>query len=242
MNEKSLTKKEKIALSLDFMQRTMAHHAMWYAEVRDEFGLERASEIMDQVWKKSSAIQLKRLGKIFDFEMEDGLPKPLLDLSAQKVDQLREAMAVNWLANDGVWFQAVEFSEGMLPAQKCNDNAWSFFSPFEAARIKAMLGLDEFPGIEGLKRAMELRLYGTVNVQSFANETPTSIEFYMNECRVQTARKRQGLDDYPCKSAGIVEYSTFAAAIDARIKTEVISCPPDKHPDTYYCGWRFVIQ
>ncbi len=242
MDENNLTKKEKIILSFDFMQRTMVHYAMWYAQVRDEFGLERASEIMDEAWQKSFKIQTKRIAKVFDVKLEDGIPKFLLDLPEHKVDEMREALAVNWLANDGVWFQSVEFSEGMIPAKACNDAAWGDFSPYEALRIKKLLNLSEHPGIVGLKRAMELRLYGTVNVQSFANETENSIEFYMNECRVQAARKRKGLDDYPCKSGGIIEYTTFAETIDSRIKTEVISCPPDKHPDNWYCGWRFFID
>jgi len=41
---------------------------------------------------------------------------------------------------------------------------------------------------------------------------------------------------------GIVEYSTFAKEIDPRIKTRCIVCPPDKHPDDYYCAWEFVIE
>jgi hypothetical protein len=205
-------------------------------------GKERAAEIMDEAWKSSFAIQMKRLSKVLGFEIENGIPKALLNMDDSKVDELREALAVNWLANDGVWFQAVEFSENMFEAKACNDAAWGHFSPYEALRIKKILNLSEFPGIEGLKRAMELRLYGTVNVQSFANETPNSIDFYMNECRVQTARKRKGLDDYPCKSGGIIEYTTFASTIDSRIKTKVISCPPDKHPDSYYCGWHFYIE
>lgn len=241
MDEKNLSKKEKIALSFEFMQRTMVHYAMWYAQVRDEFGMERASEIMDQAWQKSSQLQINRLSKVLGFEMEDGLPKVLVDMPEQKIDELREAVAVNWLANDGVWFQAVEFSEGMFTAKACNDAAWGEFSPYEALRIKRLLELGEFPGIKGLTRAMELRLYSTVNIQSFANETETSVEFYMNNCRVQSARKRKGLDDYPCKSGGIIEYTTFAKTIDARIKTEVIGCPPDKHPDDWFCGWRFYI-
>ncbi|MCD4789220.1 MAG: DUF6125 family protein, partial [Bacteroidales bacterium] len=27
-----------------------------------------------------------------------------------------------------------------------------------------------------------------------------------------------------------------------RIKTECICCPPDKHPEEYYCAWRFYIS
>lgn len=57
--------------------------------------------------------------------------------------------------------------------------------------------------------------------------------------RVQAARKRKGLEDYPCKSGGLVEYTYFARAIDSRITTECITCPPDPHPDDYFCAWRF---
>ena len=46
--------------------------------------------------------------------------------------ELMQSTAVNWLANDGVWFQAVEFSSNMTDAKACNDACWQYFSPFEA--------------------------------------------------------------------------------------------------------------
>jgi hypothetical protein len=242
MEKDKLSKEQKIRLIFDYFQRMMAHHAMWYAEVRDLFGVEKAGEILDNAWNNASAIHLKRLSKTLGFELEDGLPKPMLDLDEEKLDELQKAVAVNWLALDGVWFQSVEFTEGMFPAKQCNDAAWGNFSPFEALRIKKLLGLGEFPGLEGLKKAFAFRLYSDVNKQSFANETENSFDFYMNECRVQLARKRKGLDDYPCKSAGIIEYSTFAETIDKRIKTKVIACPPDKHPQEWFCGWHFYYE
>ena len=170
------------------------------------------------------------------------MPKPLLDLEDEKLEELRDALAVNWLANDGVWFQAVEFSRGMNDAKRCNDSCWGQFSPFEAWSIKRRLGLGEKPGLEGLKKALQFRLYAFINEQSFAEETETSFVFRMNQCRVQNARKRRGLAGYPCKSGGLVEYTTFAEAIDPRIKTECICCPPDVHPDDYFCGWRFYMK
>ncbi len=242
MEKLNLDKKEKVKLTFDFLQRMFVHYGMWYHEVVETFGKERAADIMEEAWQKSFAIQMKRLSKVAGFELEEGLPKALLEMSEKKIDALREAVAVNWLANDGVWFQAVEFSEGMTLAKKCNDAAWSHFSPYEALRIKKILNLPEKAGIAGLKKAMAYRLYGTVNTQSFANETETSIDFYMNECRVQAARKRKGLQDYPCKTGGIIEYTTFAETIDPRIKTRVIACPPDKHPAEWYCGWHFYME
>lgn len=78
MDEKNLCKKEKIALGLEFMQRIMVQCAIWYAQVRDKFGMERVLEIMDQAWQKSSQIQMKKLSKVFGFEMEGGLPAVLI--------------------------------------------------------------------------------------------------------------------------------------------------------------------
>jgi hypothetical protein len=173
--------------------------------------------------------------------MKDDIPEALLNLSEESLTELKENLAVNWLANDGVWFQSVEFTEGMEKAKGCNDACWGQFSPFEAWSIQRFLGLPENPGLDGLKRALQFRLYATINVQSFIEETPESFILTMNDCRVQSTRKRKGLDDYPCRSAGIIEYSTFAEAIDPRIKTECVGCPPDDHPDEWYCAWRFSV-
>ncbi len=96
--------------------------------------------------------------------------------------------------------------------------------------------------MEGLKKALYFRMYSLINVQSIVDEGPESFVFQMNDCRVQSARKRKNLDDYPCKSAGLVEYAYFASAIDKRIETECIGCPPDDHPEDWFCAWRFTLK
>ncbi len=241
MQTEKLSKAAKAKLILDFFHRTMMHHAIWFAEVQHQMGSEKAYKALDAAWQKSYTIQMKRLGKILGFENENGIPNPVKDLPEEKLDELMEGAAINWLANDGVWFQAVEFEYGMNEAKRCNDSAWAHFSPMEAWSIKRMLGLPEQAGLEGLKKALQYRLYAYINKQSFTEETANSFIFRMNECRVQLARKRKGLDDYPCKSGGMVEYTRFAETIDSRIKTECIACPPDPHPAEYYCAWKFSI-
>jgi hypothetical protein len=237
----SLSKEENVKLIIDFFHRLMMHHAMWFGEVQHQLGTEKAYEALETAWEKTASIQLSRLAKTLGFELENGLPKPMLDLPAESLDKLRESIAINWLATDGVWFQAVEFKHGMNDAKRCNDSCWAHFSSFEARSIKKILGLSENAGLEGLKKALQYRLYTFVNEQSFANEMESSFIFRMNKCRVQEARKRKGLEDYPCKSGGLIEYKSFAETIDPKIKTECICCPPDKHPEEYYCAWRFYI-
>ena len=40
----------------------------------------------------------------------------------------------------------------------------------------------------------------------------------------------------------MIEYLSFARAIDPRIRTECVACPPDEHPDEWYCAWRFSLE
>jgi len=235
------TKKNKAKLIIDYFNRLMMHHAMWYAEVQHQFGREKAMQIMHEVSDMSHGLQLKRLSKILDFQIDDEVPSVLYEMSAEKLDALREGVAVNWLANDGIWFQAVEKHYGMFDAKRCNDSCWGQFSPFEAWSVKRLLNLPQAAGLEGLKTALQYRLYATGNKQEITEENDNSFVFKMLDCRVQSARKRKGLDDYPCKSAGIVEYRTFAETIDKRILTECIACPPDTHPEDWFCAWRFSI-
>lgn len=227
---------------LDMFHRMMVHHTLWFREVEHQLGFKRALEAMDYAWSKSSDISLKRMSKEFGFEYADGIPTALLDMPKEKLISIIDSIAKNWLAQDGVWFQAVEFTNGMNDAKRCNDSTWSRFSPFEAWSIKRLLGMGEHPGLKGLEKALNFRMYGRLNVQSCHWESENCMTFQMNDCRVQSARIRKGLDDYPCKSAGLVEYGTFAESIDSRIKTECLGCPPDPHPEEWFCAWKFTID
>ncbi|MEJ5357942.1 MAG: DUF6125 family protein [Desulfobacterales bacterium] len=229
----------RVRFLLDVIHRAALHHGLWFTEVRHQLGMRRALEALDAAWKRSLDIQLNRLSRILGFELEGGLPRPLLEMEDDAFDQLLEGLCANWLVGDGVWFQAVEFAHGMNDAKRCNDSVWAQFAPLEAWSIQRLLGLPERSGLEGLKQALAWRIYARINVQSVVEEGPRSLVFRMEECRVQSARKRKGLPDYPCKSAGLVEYAYFARAIDDRIVTECIGCPPDPHPEGWYCAWRF---
>jgi hypothetical protein len=236
-----LSKADLLKLLPDFLHRIVVHYALWFTEVRHQMGMSEALAMLDAVFERNLGIQMGRLGQALGFEVVDGLPAALAKLDQPALIKLIDEVAKNWLVNDGVWFQAVEFNHGMTDAKRCNDSCWAHFSPFEAWSIKRLLGLDEAPGLQGLARALNFRLYARLNTQSQILEGDDTLIFQMNVCRVQTARRRKGLDDYPCKSGGLVEYAYFARSIDPRITTECIGCPPDAHPAEWFCAWRFKI-
>ncbi|MFO7709887.1 MAG: DUF6125 family protein [Desulfobacterales bacterium] len=233
---------ELVRFILDIIHRSVLHYGLWFTEVRHQMGTARALGVLKTAYERSLEIQMNRLSKVFGFELEGGLPKALLETDRAGLKALLEGFCTNWLANDGVWFQAVEFKDGMNDAKRCNDSCWGQFSPIEAWSIKRLLALPERPGLAGLTQALGFRIYAQINTQSIIEEGPDSLVFRMNECRVQSARKRKGLDDYPCKSAGLVEYTYFARSIDERVRTECIGCPPDPHPDDWSCAWRFTLR
>ncbi|HSO20415.1 MAG TPA: DUF6125 family protein [Desulfosarcina sp.] len=237
-----LDQRQTARLFMDILHRTIVHYALWFTEIRHQMGMEKALEALAAASERSIGIQLNRFSKIMGFGIDDGIPEPLLKMGKEALLALLDGAAVNWLANDGVWFQSVEFTNGMNDAKRCNDSCWAHFSPFEAWSIKRFLNLGDQSGLEGLKRALGFRIYARINVQSFEDDGADAFNFRMNDCRVQAARKVKHLPDYPCKSAGLVEYAYFARSIDPRIQTECIGCPPDAHPDDWYCAWRFHIE
>jgi hypothetical protein len=230
-----------VQLVVDAFRRTVVHYGHWFAQVEHQLGMEKALAVEEDVWRASLANQVQRLGKTLDFPVEDGIPAVLNSFSKETLIDLLEKLGVNWLANDGIWFQAVERRFGMNDAKRCNDSCWTRYSPFEAERIKKILKLPENGGIPALQKALAFRMYALINEQSVEQVDENCIIFRMNKCRVQAARQRRGLPDYPCKSVGLVEYPYFASAIDRRIQTECIGCPPDPHPEGWFCAWKFTL-
>jgi hypothetical protein len=163
--------------------------------------------------------------------------------SLDKEELVRIVMddAKNWLAHDGLWFQAVENAHGMEAALAADRAAWQRFTVLEATRIMDRLGMKPGGGIPALLEALRHRLYARLNTQEAREVSEFRAVFVMRDCRVQAARRRKGLPDFPCKSVGIVEYAEFARAIDPRIHTRCIACPPDEHPDDQWCAWEFTL-
>jgi len=167
---------------------------------------------------------------------------PSLDMNESELRSWLLDAAKLWLAHDGLWFQAVEAQQGIKQAIIHDAEAWGQFSPIEAKRIMKRLGIESGGGIAALVQCLNHRLYALLNRQELVKKSKKHCIFRMRTCRVQDARKRKGLPDFPCKEVGLIEYTTFASTIDSRIKTRCVGCPPDEHPDEWWCTWEFTVE
>lgn len=172
----------------------------------------------------------------------DDTAASLRSLDKEELVQIVMDDAKNWLAHDGLWFQAVERAHGMAAAIEADRAAWERFTEVEARRILERLGLRPGGGIPALVECLKHRMYARLNTQEVTELSATRAVFVMRDCRVQAARKRKGLPDFPCKAVGLVEYAGFARAVDPRIETRCLGCPPDPHPDDQWCAWEFTVR
>ncbi|OPY38995.1 MAG: hypothetical protein A4E35_00227 [Methanoregula sp. PtaU1.Bin051] len=149
--------------------------------------------------------------------------------------------AKDWIAIDGLWFQAVEQAYGMDVAVALDCKVWEQFAAIEAGRIKKRLKLPEAGGLSSLDAALRARLVHNVNTFTIERPDSHTLVFTITGCRVQSARQRKKMALFPCRPVGLTEFPAFARAIDPRIRTECLSCPPDTLPGVPYCRWRFTM-
>ncbi|MFC1940745.1 DUF6125 family protein [Chloroflexota bacterium] len=238
-----LDNKKLLELIFDSLHLTVLHYGTWFYETEHQIGLDRAIEADDIAWKRILPTILGRVTERLNILTKDSIPESLANATKEELTKLLTDMAKNWLASDGTWFQAVEknFDYEMYNAKRINDSCWARISYIEAKRIMKRFNLPENGGLPALKEALKHRQYALLNRQEIIDVSDSKIIFRMNECRVHMARNRANLPEYPCKSAGVVEYARFAEGIDPRIKTACIACPPDPHPDEWYCAWEFTL-
>lgn len=149
--------------------------------------------------------------------------------------------AKDWIAIDGLWFQAVEKAYGMEVAVTMDCKVWEQFAAIEAARIKKRLRLPNAGGMDALDAALRARLVHNVNAFTINRPNDKTLVFNISGCRVQSARERKGLELFACLPVGMIEFAVFARTIDSRITTECISCPPETKPGVQYCNWKFTL-
>jgi len=150
--------------------------------------------------------------------------------------------AKNWLAMDGLWFQAVEKTYGMDAALALDREVWEQSAVIEARRIKERLSLPEKGGLGALEIAFNHRLVSHLNLLEILHADDKTLIVTTKTCRVQAARKRRGMAEFPCRSVGMIEFAVFACTIDSRITTTCMSCPPETLPGFPYCSWKFTLE
>lgn len=163
-------------------------------------------------------------------------------MSREDLRKALEMFAKSWLAHDGCWFLAAEERLGLAAAMELDTASWARFAAVEARRILATFNIAEGGGLAALEKALGFRMYSLINAQRTEwSDDGRCLRLFVDVCRVQEARRRKGLPDFPCQSVGTVEFETFAHTVDSRIRTRCLHCPPQAEANQY-CAWEFSLD
>ena len=97
-------------------------------------------------------------------------------------------------------------------------------------------------GRDALEIAFSNRLVSLIKKLEILRPDQKTLIVTIKTCRVQTARQRKGMAQFPCISVGMVEFPVFARTIDSRIVSTCLSCPPETQPGIPYCSWKFTLE
>ncbi|MBI5523838.1 MAG: cytosolic protein [Desulfarculus sp.] len=238
-----LEHQELVDLFLEMLHRSWMHYGLWFQAAQAQTEADRFPAAERRVFAQTMANVMARLGKVLGFAVDArGVPQRVKDMSQPELCQAVRALAVNWYVGDGIWFQELEGLYDMDLAKRANDSVWARYAPYEARHIALFLGLPPQCGLQGLRAALPLRSAALINTYAYQWSQDGSLVLKIVECRIQTARRRKGLPPYPCRSAGMVEHVFFARALDARIVTQCLGCPPDEQGQDWCCAWRFSLE
>ena len=143
---------------------------------------------------------------------------------------------------DGLWFTLVEEKYGLDAALEIDVEVWRRLCLAQARRVPKYLPIKESSPMRQLIRVIELDPVLSIFKPKIAELTDERAVLRFTDCPPQKARLRDGRGEFPCKSVGKAYLNSYIEVIDPRIKLTCMTCPPDAHPQEYWCQWQFDLQ
>ncbi len=158
------------------------------------------------------------------------------------VEKLVELCSRSAYTLDGLWFTLVEEKYGIDAALEIDIEVWRKLCLVQARRVPKYLPIKESSPMRRLIRVIELDPVLNVFKPKAVELTDERAVLRFTDCPPQKARLRDGRGEFPCKSVGMAFLNSYIEVIDPRIKLTCAACPPDAHPQEYWCQWQFDLQ
>jgi len=142
---------------------------------------------------------------------------------------------------DGLWFLAVEQKYGLDVALKMDEEVWQRLGQIHTRRLLKTFTIKEDSPIRTLVKLLEVDPIWVVFKHEIPVLTDNKAIFRVTDCPAQVARVRDGKGEFPCEGVETAFFTSYAEAVDPRIRVTCLLCPPAAHPPQYWCEWQFEI-
>ncbi len=169
-------------------------------------------------------------------------PIDLTALPKSTLVELCKMYSRNWQSLDGLWFGNVEAEFGLDAARTIDLKNWEKQAVLEARRIKEVLELNG-GGLDAVLKILSLMSWQLASpLFKVESETPQRIVFGWDRCAVQENRIRNHKPVFPCKTMKLNLLSAIARIAEPSTSVRCIACPPDHHPDNWWCRWELTLR
>ncbi len=165
----------------------------------------------------------------------------LMNMPKEQLIELMFTHLRNMWSVDGLYFVGIEDKFGTEAATEIDANVWSVMGKLEARRLREVLGFepDNIEAISNYIKATGWHL----DLEDVELEISDNKIIERNiDCRVQSARLKKGLDEFPCKPVRFGYLQSFFKELNPNIEVQCNQCPPDVHGDELWCEWQIWLK
>ena len=145
------------------------------------------------------------------------------------------------LAIDGSWFLAVEKLHDLDKALQLDEDVWHRCGKSDGKLLKRFLDIEAVTSLEDICRLYLLTpVLGNMGARAEIQDDKCYLS--VTDCQPQQSHRKDGLGEFPCKSAGYAYFQGFLSVLNPAIRFGCKAGPPGEHLQDLWCNWEVWIE
>lgn len=166
--------------------------------------------------------------------------KQYLRLSKERLADYIEMVHKNFWNLQGYYILELERRYGKNVAMEFDDIAFGRAAEVQVYRLKKFFNLGD--DMSALMKIFDFSEFCSNIEYEFREVSDKRLIWRVTECPMQLARLKARLPEIACKLSAVPINEKIAKAINPKMKSICVMCPPDPHSEDRWCEFEFKIE